>query len=90
VAHFHATRAAGAPTQSTNRIPVYVARYWVYSRSTSVRSDRSQLATIRVEIVPVSCNDSMSGRAFPATVTVTLNGRTFRGCGEALATPFQG
>lgn len=45
---------------------------------------------LRVEIVPVSCNDSMSGRAFPATVTVTLNGRTFRGCGEALATPFQG
>jgi uncharacterized membrane protein len=45
---------------------------------------------LRVEIVPVSCNDSMSGRAFPATVTVTLNGRIFRGCGEALATPFQG
>ena len=45
---------------------------------------------LRVEIVPVSCSDSMSGHAFPATVTVTLNGRTFRGCGEPLATPFQG
>ncbi|HTL49673.1 MAG TPA: META domain-containing protein [Steroidobacteraceae bacterium] len=45
---------------------------------------------LRVEIVPVACSDSMSGRAFPATVTVTLNGHTFRGCGEALATPFQG
>ena len=45
---------------------------------------------LRVEIVPVACADSMSGRPFAATVTVTLNGRSFRGCGEALTTPFQG
>jgi len=45
---------------------------------------------LRVEIVPVACSDSMSGKAFAATVTVTLNGRTFRGCGESLATPYQG
>jgi len=45
---------------------------------------------LRVEIVPVSCADSMSGRQFQATVSVTLNGKTFRGCGEELATPFQG
>ncbi len=45
---------------------------------------------LRVVIVPVRCNDSMSGKAFAATVTVTLNGRTFRGCGEDLATPYQG
>lgn len=45
---------------------------------------------LRVVIVPVSCADSMSGRSFPATVSVTLNGRTFRGCGEELATPYQG
>jgi uncharacterized membrane protein len=45
---------------------------------------------LRVEIVPVACTDSMSGRAFAATVSVTLNGRTFRGCGEELATPYQG
>ena len=45
---------------------------------------------LRVVIVPVACTDSMSGRAFPATVSVTLNGRTFRGCGEELATPYQG
>lgn len=44
---------------------------------------------LRVEIVPVQCSDSMSGRPFPATVTVTLNGRSFRGCGEELATPYQ-
>ena len=45
---------------------------------------------LRVEIVPVSCTDSMSGRPFAATVTVMLNGRSFRGCGEELATPYQG
>ncbi len=45
---------------------------------------------LRVEIVPVACSDSTSGKAFTATVTVTLNGRTFRGCGENLATPYQG
>jgi heat shock protein HslJ/uncharacterized membrane protein len=45
---------------------------------------------LRVEIVPVACSDSMSGRGFTSTVTVTLNGRTFRGCGEGLATPYQG
>jgi len=59
---------------------------------TGTRTFRAAAGTddLRVEIVPVACSDSMSGRAFPATVTVTLNGRTFRGCGEALATPFQG
>src|SRR5262245_43152435 len=59
---------------------------------TGTRSFRSLAGAndLRVEIVPVSCSDAMSGRAFPATVTVTLNGRTFRGCGEPLATPFQG
>jgi heat shock protein HslJ/uncharacterized membrane protein len=45
---------------------------------------------LRVEIVPVACSDSMSGRTFTSTVTVTLNGRTLRGCGENLATPYQG
>ncbi len=45
---------------------------------------------LRVVIVPVACADSMSGRPFKATVSVTLNGRTFRGCGEELTTPYQG
>ncbi len=43
-----------------------------------------------VVIVPVACTDSMSGRPFTATVSVTLNGRIFRGCGEELATAYQG
>lgn len=45
---------------------------------------------LRVEIVPVACNDAMSGKPFEATVTVTLNGRSYRGCGEKLATPYEG
>ena len=44
---------------------------------------------LRVEIVPVRCTDAMSGREFQATVSVTLNERSFRGCGEELATPYQ-
>ena len=44
---------------------------------------------LRVDIVPVGCEDAMSGKPFQATVTVTLNSRSFRGCGESLATPFQ-
>ena len=45
---------------------------------------------LEVVIVPVQCSDSMSGKPFPATVSVTLNGRAYRGCGEELATPYQG
>ena len=45
---------------------------------------------LRIVIVPAPCTDAMSGRPYPATVSVTLNGRSFRGCGEDLATPFQG
>ncbi|MEX2151319.1 MAG: META domain-containing protein [Steroidobacteraceae bacterium] len=45
---------------------------------------------LRVVIVPVACADSISGRPFSSTVSVTLNGRTLRGCGEELATPYQG
>jgi heat shock protein HslJ/uncharacterized membrane protein len=51
---------------------------------------RTEASELRVEIVPVACSDAMSGRLFAATVTVTLNGRAFRGCGESLATPYQG
>lgn len=60
--------------------------------STGTRTYHSVAGTndLRVEIVPVKCTDSMSGRPFAATVAVTLNGRSYRGCGENLATPFQG
>jgi len=45
---------------------------------------------LEVVIVPVRCTDVMSGRPFAATVSVTHNGRAYRGCGEELTTPFQG
>ena len=45
---------------------------------------------LEVVIVPVSCTDAMSGKQFAATVSVTHNGRAYRGCGEELSTPFQG
>ena len=51
---------------------------------------RTESNDLRIEIVPVKCEDAMSGKPYPATVTVTLNDRSFRGCGEPLATPFQG
>ena len=44
---------------------------------------------LRLEIVPVRCEEGDSGGSYSTTATVTLNGRMFRGCGEHLATPFQ-
>lgn len=44
---------------------------------------------LRLEVVPVRCEDAANGGSYSTTATVTLNGRTFRGCGEHLATPFQ-
>jgi len=38
---------------------------------------------LRVVIDPTPCTDVMSGKPFEATVTVTLNGQTYHGCGGA-------
>ena len=38
----------------------------------------------RVLIEGTSCTDTMSGESFEVTVTVTLDGKEFRGCGRAL------
>lgn len=35
-----------------------------------------------VVIASTPCTDIMSGRPFETTVTVTLNGQTYHGCGE--------
>lgn len=37
---------------------------------------------LRVVIEDTPCTDVMSGQAFEATVTVTLDGEVYRGCGE--------
>lgn len=47
----------------------------------AVRSDGKTLNLI-IEQTP--CEDTMSGERFPATVTVELNGETYRGCGREL------
>lgn len=39
---------------------------------------------LRVVIEPTRCTDVMSGNPFETTVTVTLNGQTFHGCGGDL------
>ncbi len=39
---------------------------------------------LRVAIEPAPCSDVMSGKPFETTVTVTLNGQTYHGCGESL------
>ncbi|MDX1494048.1 MAG: hypothetical protein R3253_08325 [Longimicrobiales bacterium] len=40
---------------------------------------------IRVRVRPEPCNDSMSGRPYPLTVRVTVDGSDFSGCGLWLA-----
>jgi len=39
---------------------------------------------LTVEILGQSCEDTMSGEIFEATVTVKLDGKTYKGCGKAL------
>lgn len=39
---------------------------------------------LRVVILRAPCSDSMSGEAFEATVTVSLDGATYGGCGRSL------
>ncbi|HKP29405.1 MAG TPA: hypothetical protein VJU15_08370, partial [Gemmatimonadales bacterium] len=36
---------------------------------------------LRIVVTPASCADAMSGKPYPATVTVAVNGETLRGCG---------
>ena len=40
--------------------------------------------TIAVVIRRFPCQDAMSGAAFPATVEVTIDGRTLQGCGKSV------
>ena len=39
---------------------------------------------LRIEIHPTACNDVMSGESYETTVTVTLDGRAYHGCGGPL------
>jgi uncharacterized membrane protein len=46
------------------------------------RIEGEHQAVIRIE--GRACGDTMSDETFEATVTVTLNGKKYRGCGRAL------
>jgi uncharacterized membrane protein len=45
---------------------------------------RTEAHTVDVVIEPIECYGTMSGEPFPSTVQVTVDGRSFEGCGRAL------
>lgn len=49
-------------------------RYYAYSNGNSVE----------IVIIGIPCQDSMSGEAFSAAVTVLINNKRYMGCGKAL------
>ncbi|WP_240454089.1 MliC family protein [Halomonas sp. NO4] len=51
----------------------------------SGRADRP----FTLELEAKACFDSMSGQPFPARVTLTIDGETYRGCGQGIA-PMEG
>jgi uncharacterized membrane protein len=59
--------AAEAPTLDSAG-----ARVW------HVKNDTTDL---QVAVTTAACEDVMSGKPYPSTVTVTLNGQVYRGCG---------
>lgn len=50
----------------------------------TVYQAETETHSLTVEISDSSCTDSMSGFEFPSTVSVTLDGQTYRGCGRSL------
>lgn len=44
----------------------------------------TESADLRVVVSPEPCADAMSGAPYPLTVEVTLDGRTYSGCGRSL------
>lgn len=52
--------------------------------SSRVYKTETASQNISVEIAEEPCTDSMSGFQFPSTVTVTVDGETYQGCGRQL------
>lgn len=50
----------------------------------TVYKAQSEGQSLKVVITNEPCTDSMSGFQFPSTVTVTVDGKTYQGCGRAL------
>ena len=70
------TAPAPAPTRAPDGATVY-----------RIATDEHAV-TVTVEDEP--CRDAMSGRPFPATVTLELDGEVFRGCGRRGAARSEG
>lgn len=43
---------------------------------------QTEAARLRLVLRPQPCRDVMSGLAYPDTATLTVDGRTYQGCGE--------
>jgi putative lipoprotein len=54
--------------------------------ATGTRSYRARTGAydLRVLIEPARCTDAMSGQPYETTVTVTLEGKAYHGCGGPL------
>ena len=65
------------------RFPLPVPQVDTAKRRT-VYAVRAEAHDLSIVLEGKECHDSMSGDGFEVTVTVTLDGREFRGCGHAL------
>lgn len=45
---------------------------------------RTNEHALKIEIADTTCSDAMSGFSFPSKVMVTVDGRTYPGCGRSL------
>lgn len=64
-----------------------VPRPMVEADGTVVYHAVTEQTDLRVRITPEPCSDIMSGRRFPNSVTVTVDGETYTGCGDDLPDP---
>jgi len=53
-------------------------------KGVTVYESHTNAHSLTVKVTEQSCTDSMSGSRFPSTVTVTVDGETYRGCGRTL------
>jgi len=69
--------------QRTYRFPSSIIKSEPNNRTT-IYSASNNDSTIELVIKGDPCRDSMSGEAFPTTVSVLINNKKYRGCGRAL------
>ena len=69
--------------QTTFRFPDATVTPEPQKRMTTYNA-RSENDQVEVVITGETCTDTMSGESFPATATVRINDKNYRGCGRAL------